>query len=304
MSLDPRYLRQLAEIIDNGSMTKAALILNVPQSTLSRNMKSLEAHIGVPLFERGRYGIIPTRVGVSFAREGRKIAHSLKQAETEYQRWRSGLDGTLRVGVGTMLAHSLMAIFLDHPLTTKWRIALLLSVEGIGRLLDQVQRDELDLAITLGDALDAPSGLKRHVLFEETIGFYVAPTHSLAMRRSVSLGELSHAEFLAVGTIFQNVAEVFRSAKLEVNAPRLSFSGDVAMALHLLARGRHVAVLPDTLMGNICDGRKYVRLQLKMDFPHRIIAAWHRKDMEGHPLVSEFLRRYNYFLQERQKLRS
>src|SRR5487761_575723 len=106
--MDPRYLRQLAEIIDNGSVTKAAQALNVPQSTLSRNMKSLEARVGAPVFERGRYGVIPTRIGASLARIGRQISHSLKQAETEYQHWRAGLHGTLRVGVGTMLAHSQM----------------------------------------------------------------------------------------------------------------------------------------------------------------------------------------------------
>lgn len=298
--MDPRYLRQLAEIIDNGSVTKAAQALNVPQSTLSRNMKSLEARVGAPVFERGRYGVIPTRIGASLARIGRQISHSLKQAETEYQHWRAGLHGTLRVGVGTMLAHSQMARFLDHPLATKWKLALRMSVDGASRLLEQVRRDELDLAIAQGEAEDAPTGLKQNILFEETLGFYVGQTHVLAKRRSVDLGDLSHADFLAVGTFFEHVANAFRSAKIDVQLPRLLFSGDVAMALHLLSRGRHVAVLPDMLMGNLCDGRKYIRLQARTDLPHRVIAAWHRKDMEGHPLVSDFLRRYKVFLRERE----
>ncbi|MBI3434169.1 MAG: LysR family transcriptional regulator [Proteobacteria bacterium] len=299
--MDPRFLRQLAEILDTGSVTRAAEVLGVPQSTLSRNMKSLEASVGAPVFERGRYGIIPTRIGTVLAREGRQIRLALKQAETEHQHWRSGLHGTLRVGVGTMLAHSLMAAFLDHPLIAKWHVALHLSVEGTERLLEQVRRDELDLAIVQGDLLEAPNGLKQNVVLEETIGFYVAPAHPLARRRTLTLADLAAVEFLAVGTFFDHVVNAFHAAKCAVKSPRLRFSGDVAMALHLLARGRHVAVLPDIMMANLCDGRTYARLRVEAALPRRVIAAWHRADMEGHPLLADFMRRLRAFLGDLRK---
>jgi DNA-binding transcriptional LysR family regulator len=90
---EPRYLRQLAEIIDLGSLSLAAKSLNVSQPTLSRNIKSLEALIGAPVLRRGRYGVTPTHIGAALGREGRAIREALRQAELDLGRWKGGLDG-------------------------------------------------------------------------------------------------------------------------------------------------------------------------------------------------------------------
>jgi molybdate transport repressor ModE-like protein len=91
--MEPRYLRQLAEIIDLGSLSLAAKSLNVSQPTLSRNIKSLEALIGAPVLRRGRYGVTPTHIGAALGREGRAIREALRQAELDLGRWKGGLDG-------------------------------------------------------------------------------------------------------------------------------------------------------------------------------------------------------------------
>jgi molybdenum-dependent DNA-binding transcriptional regulator ModE len=85
VAMEPRYLRQLAEIIDLGSLSLAAKSLNVSQPTLSRNIKSLEALIG--------YGVTPTHIGAALGREGRAIREALRQAELDLGRWKGGLDG-------------------------------------------------------------------------------------------------------------------------------------------------------------------------------------------------------------------
>ena len=101
--MEPRYLRQLAEIIDLGSLSLAAKSLNVTQPTLSRNIKSLEALIGAPVLQRGRYGVTPTAIGAALAREGRSIRDALRQADLDLGHWKGGLAGRLKIGVGTML---------------------------------------------------------------------------------------------------------------------------------------------------------------------------------------------------------
>lgn len=72
--MEPHHLRQLAEIIDLGSLSLAAKSLNVSQPTLSRNVKSLETLIGAPVLQRGRYGVTPTHIGETLAREGALFA--------------------------------------------------------------------------------------------------------------------------------------------------------------------------------------------------------------------------------------
>ena len=50
--LEIRHLRTLAALRDTGSLVRAAQLLNLTQSALSHQVKLLEEHFGVPLFER------------------------------------------------------------------------------------------------------------------------------------------------------------------------------------------------------------------------------------------------------------
>lgn len=61
--MDPRHLTQLAVILDKGTLTGAAHSLLLTQSTLTRNMATLEMQAGEPLFQRSRFGVRSTPWG-------------------------------------------------------------------------------------------------------------------------------------------------------------------------------------------------------------------------------------------------
>ena len=52
MSMDLRLLRYFVATADAGSATRAAEVLHVTQPVLSRQLRQLEASMGVPLFAR------------------------------------------------------------------------------------------------------------------------------------------------------------------------------------------------------------------------------------------------------------
>ena len=112
----PKSLRLLAEIIDCGSFTRAAEALNVTQPTLTRTIQHLESLTGAPLLKRGRYGVSATKLGEMMAREGRAVRAAVGEAQSALKQWRSGVEGQLRIGVGPMVAHSIMPRFVDHCL--------------------------------------------------------------------------------------------------------------------------------------------------------------------------------------------
>ncbi|WP_291423851.1 LysR family transcriptional regulator [Acidocella sp.] len=53
---------------DQRSVRRAAVMLNVRQSTLSRRIHQLEEQIGVSLFDRSSGGVSPTQAGREFLR--------------------------------------------------------------------------------------------------------------------------------------------------------------------------------------------------------------------------------------------
>ena len=290
--MEPRYLRQLAEIIDLGSLSLAAKSLNVSQPTLSRNIKSLEALIGAPVLQRGRYGVTPTHIGAALAREGRSIRDALRQADLDLGHWKGGLDGRLRIGVGTMLAHSLMPRFLAHVGGTRWNVAMRIDVEGANRLIERVRSLDLDAAIVQIEPYFSKEGLRQITLFEDKRAYYAGERHPLAGKKFVTTKDIARSLHITVGAFSdQRRASLGNSTVNTGNGPTIELSGDVAIALHLLTTGAYIAALPEFVMEHLCDERRFIRLAFQGEMPSRTLSIWHREDMGGHPLIKDLCRR-------------
>lgn len=243
-------------------------------------------------------GVRPTEIGSILAHEGRRIRDTLHEAALQHRQWRGGLEGRLRIGVGTLLAHSLLPRFLVHPLVKTWNVALKIEVEAAEQLLARLKREELDLAVTQIDPIFAHQNLSLTNIFDETVGFYVGDKHPLARCNLVSLKELTCCEFVSVGSFSSVIEDAFACANQPPPVCNFEFFGDVAMALHLLATGAYVAAMPDFLMRHLCDARTFVRLPVPYTSAPRAVVASVRQDMEGHPLIKSFQQRFRAFVAE------
>lgn len=300
--MEPRHLVQLAEIIDRGSLARAAKFLNVSQPTLTRNMQSLEALIGGPVLRRGRYGVNPTAIGLLLAKEGRAVRDALNQANLSLGHWKNGLEGRLRIGVGTMIAHSLMARFLERAAAGRWNVALWIDVGGANRLIDHLRLNELDLAIVQFDPEFSKEGLAQIALCDDRRAYYSGETHELARRKRITEEEISRALHVTVGAFSdQRQRACAEPVPQRDHGPKIELSGDVSIALHLLSTGKYIAALPEVIMNNLCDHRKFVKLAYSGAMPRRTFSIWYKEDMGGHPLLKEFCLRFRKFVAEAQK---
>lgn len=60
MEIDIKHVRAVLALLDEGSVTRAAKRLGVPQSALSTQLRRIENELGGALFERSRQGVFPT----------------------------------------------------------------------------------------------------------------------------------------------------------------------------------------------------------------------------------------------------
>lgn len=72
------HLFRLQAIVEEGSMRRAALRLNVTQPALSRSVAQIEDRLGQPLLERHARGVIPTAFG-------REVLSSVKRLSRQWQ---------------------------------------------------------------------------------------------------------------------------------------------------------------------------------------------------------------------------
>lgn len=109
LALDLRHLKYAILVAEQGSFRRAASILNLSQSTISRRIQLLERRLGVPLFERNHAGARTTPAGERFMRDAAIGAEHLHQAVLDMARTQRGEVGDLRIGLTASLASGFLS---------------------------------------------------------------------------------------------------------------------------------------------------------------------------------------------------
>jgi LysR family glycine cleavage system transcriptional activator len=145
------------------SFTKAGEELYLTQSAVSRQIKDLEAQLGVPLFERRHRALALTEAGQQFYAAAAQVLTTMRSA-TERLRTASGRKRPLSVTT----THSFAALWLIPRLAgfTRTHPGVDVRITADTRVQD-LERDGLDLAIRHGPAsLAGPNAVR---LFGERV---------------------------------------------------------------------------------------------------------------------------------------
>ena len=99
MKMEIRVLEYYITIVEQKSITRAAQVLHISQSTLSRQIMDLESQLGVTVFERGHRGITITEDGDFLYQRAKEILQLTDDTE-QHLIARKTLSGILRMGIG------------------------------------------------------------------------------------------------------------------------------------------------------------------------------------------------------------
>src|SRR5574343_1417184 len=97
--LEVRNLRTLLALAECGNVSAAARRLNLTQSALSHQLKTLESHYGCALVDRRRQPLALTAAGERLHTLARSVLAQVQQAERELARIAQGEAGQLRIAV-------------------------------------------------------------------------------------------------------------------------------------------------------------------------------------------------------------
>ncbi len=108
------------QVVESGSISAAAVKLNLAKSVVSKRIADLEAELGVELLHRSTRGITATDKGIAFHKRAREIMRELDQAADEITDRGDDLCGQIRItapmSFGTMYLGPLLFPFLSrHP---------------------------------------------------------------------------------------------------------------------------------------------------------------------------------------------
>jgi len=115
MPVELRELRWAIIAAQHRSLRRAAEVLNVRQSTLSRRIRDIEHQLGVTLFERTTVGTKPTVAGQEFLEAARRILDETEAITSRLKIRSQGRSGRLAIGAHASLsAGNLRATLVDH----------------------------------------------------------------------------------------------------------------------------------------------------------------------------------------------
>ncbi len=143
-------LTALAAIVAHRSFRKAADELGLSRSTLSHQMRALEAGLGVRLLHRTTRSVSPTEAGRRLVERLRPVLRELDGALAEIDAARSRPAGTLRINANETAARLLLGSVVPAFLARYPDMSLDLVTEG--RLIDIVA-EGFDAGVRLGEAV-------------------------------------------------------------------------------------------------------------------------------------------------------
>ena len=141
-----RQLRVFSEVARHLSFARAAQVLHLTPPAVTMQIKELEGHVGMPLFERNGRKVALTTVGEYMLVYARKMLATLKDAEDAAARLQKLETGTLVIGMVSTAKY-----FLPHLLAEFRRehgnIDLRLAVSNRKQLVKMLHANEVDIAI-------------------------------------------------------------------------------------------------------------------------------------------------------------
>ena len=279
--MDPRLLTQLAVSIDLGSISRAAKRLNLTQPTLSRSIQIIEDRVGAPVLIRQRHGVVATDLGERLAERGRAILAEAEAADETLRQWREGLMSELRLGVGPLLAATIIPGIVETSLRGNWPYALRIYSASAAPLIRRLIDKRVDVVLAPSQLRLHEESLTQEVVFPDKLVILAGAKSELARDGAVATKDkLEQARWVIAGAragIHGTESELFNFLKIEPSKQNISVSGDLMIPLHLLKTSDALVALPERLIGLLGDlgGARVIQ----SDHPEirRDIALWVRK---------------------------
>lgn len=146
-TLDFKQLKALVTVVEVGSVTRAAELLHLGQPAVTRQVRSLEHELGVPLFERTRHGMRPTAAGVSMADRARRALAELDRARAEVAPAPGAVTGIVSVGLLESTAELLTEPLVSAVMRLHPGIELRVLTAYSGHLQQWLDDGDLDMSL-------------------------------------------------------------------------------------------------------------------------------------------------------------
>ena len=262
-------IRTFIKVADLGSFSKAAQVLNLAPSSITRSINKLEAELDVRLFKRSTRALVLTEEGNQFYRRADKLLEDADSLISSMQGTRSEPEGILRIssfeGFGRAFISPLLPEFLKrHP-------KLKVEIELDNHIID-LNSENVDIGIRIG--MPADSNLNARLLLANSTMLCASPSYLEQSGTPIKPEDLLEHNCLVLNRDRQTTHWHFRKSKTDYK--KVSVTGNLSskggtplveaainhggivlisswMVKDLISEGKLVQCLPDW-QGSLFEG--------------------------------------------------
>lgn len=212
LRIDLTDMRLFLTVVEQGSLTKGADIMNLALASVSERISGMELSLGVQLLERNRRGVTTTAAGDALIRHARALLEQVEQMRGELRTYGTGLKGRIRIlsntgGLASFLPHQLLQFLVDYPD---------LSVDLSERLSRDITMAIMEGRADLGVVADTAdlAALQTRFITQDQLVVVASEKHRISGERSVKFSDV-------VGEPFVGLSDAALETHLGERAARL-----------------------------------------------------------------------------------
>ena len=287
-------LRYVVALADHRHFGRAAAACHIGQSTLSTQIRKLEAQLGVRLFERTTQSVSTTAIGTEIAARARQVLADVEAIGSVGQSIAGPLTGRFSLGVIPTLGPYLLPWLVPALRNTYPKLRLTVREDLTALLLERIGSHHLDAALLALPVHD--DRLDTLPLFDEPFWF-VEPKGAAVGRKPGNSGPVREEELLRCRLLLLTEGHCLRDQALAICGTTRATGGENAEGgaeedfqatsletiFQMVATGLGSTLLP-AMACTEARSRAVITRPLESGVGRRIGLVWRRR----HPRTEDF----------------
>ena len=259
--MDTRFLQSLIAVIETGSIAAAARRQNLTAAAVSQRVKSLENSLGCRLLSRTGHSAKATQACLKILPRLKRIVDEVCALATDLDS--KQLRGELRIGVISTLLSGLLPRCVQYLANSAPNL-LLQIVPGTSKALyQQLQEQQIDLAILVQPPFKPAKVLRAEFLFSEPLAL-ISLLPSTEINQSISsqpfIGYDKSAWGGAIANSYLNDQQINVTPLCEIDSlESIALMVKMGMGVSLVPHWQGLQALANNLQISPIEDRRYQR---------------------------------------------
>ncbi|WP_277182842.1 LysR family transcriptional regulator [Caballeronia sp. BR00000012568055] len=271
--LNTRRLQLFSALARHRHMPSAAQTLGLSQPAVSSAIRIMETGAGMPLFHRSPRGLLLTSEGETFLLHVRRALNELRHIPDDLAALRGTIQGDVTVGALPLGRTLILPGAIARAAAQYPGVRIATDESAYETLVAGLRAGDIDFVLGALRPNDASSGLTNERLMSEEMVVLARNDHPLAMRKDLTLRELSAAQWVLPRShapargIFESQ---FKRVKLKPPMPTVE-TADLAVIRGLLMHTDMLAAVSAQQLHYECESGQLKVLDITMQNTRRDI---------------------------------